>query len=83
MNMIKHTLDTRGLTGIAPALRAQYALKNLECGEVMMVTTTDSESVEDLDAFCQQQGTKLLERIEWDGEFTFLIRKDCSRNSQN
>ena len=81
MNMIKQTLDTRGLTGIASAVRAQYALNNLECGEVIMVTTTESESVKSLDAFCQQNGTKLLERIEWNGEFTFLIRKDCAHNN--
>ncbi len=81
MNMIKQTLDTRGLTGIAPAVRAQYALKNLECGEVMMVTTTESESAKSLDAFCQRKDTELLERIEWDGEFTFLIRKDCAHNN--
>ena len=80
MNMITQTLDTRGLTGIAPAMRAQYALGRLDCGEVMMVTTTESEAVKHLDAICQVQGTELLQRVEWNGEFTFLIRKDCSRN---
>ena len=80
MNMIKQTLDTRGLTGIAPAMRAQYTLSRLDCGEVMMVTTTESEAVQRLDAFCQQQGTELLQRVEWNGEFTFLVRKDCSHS---
>lgn len=80
MNMIKQTLDTSGLIGNATATRAQYTLSRLDCGEVMMVTSSETEAVKHLDIFCQQQGIELLERVEWDGEVTFLIRKDCLHN---
>lgn len=80
MTFITQKLDARGLYGPLPILRAEKTINDLDCGDVLMVNATDPKSLEKVDLFCQETGNELLEHLEWDGEFTFLIRKFCSES---
>ncbi len=68
-------LDARGLNCPLPILRAKKAISGLEAGQVLRIDATDSGSVKDFAAFCQQTGHELVRSQEEGGDFIFLIRK--------
>ncbi|MEO2087483.1 MAG: sulfurtransferase TusA family protein, partial [Acidimicrobiales bacterium] len=65
--------DTSGLNCPLPILKTKKALKNLTVGHVLEVITTDSGSVKDMHAFCNQTGHILLELEEDEGKYIFRI----------
>lgn len=77
MTLITQELDTRRADRLSPLLQTQHAIINLDCGDVLMINAADPRLLEEVSAFCEQTGNKLIEHLEWDGEFTFLIRKFC------
>lgn len=72
---INATLDARGLNCPLPILRTKKALAQMEAGENLEVISTDPGSIKDIDSFCNQTGNVLVENINSDGEFKFVIRK--------
>jgi tRNA 2-thiouridine synthesizing protein A len=68
-------IDATGLLCPLPVLRAQKALREMASGEVVEVLATDTASVNEFPAFCQQTGNELLEWDETGGRFRFLLRK--------
>ena len=72
---INATLDARGLNCPLPILRTKKALAQMEAGENLEVISTDPGSIKDVDSFCNQTGNVLVENINSDGEFKFVIRK--------
>lgn len=78
MQNIDMELDARGLNCPLPILRAKKSINNLAAGQVLRVTSTDPGSVKDFIAFCKQTGNELLESLEDNGEFLFLIKKPAS-----
>ena len=68
-------LDARGLNCPLPILRAKKSMAQLKDGQVIRITATDPGSVKDFEAFCKQTGNELLDAIESNGEFVFMIRK--------
>jgi tRNA 2-thiouridine synthesizing protein A len=68
-------LDARGMNCPLPILKTQQALKRLRSGEMLEVTSTDSGSMGDMVAFCEQTGHELVSSGEDVGEYIFLIRK--------
>jgi len=79
-NLITRELDLRGLTKPVPVLKTQHAINNLNNGEVLLITTTDRNTLQDMDTWCEQTGNTLLQSSEEDGEFTFIIRKSRMLN---
>jgi tRNA 2-thiouridine synthesizing protein A len=73
--MADQTLDARGLNCPLPILRAKKALNTLTSGQTLQVTATDPGSVLDFKAFASQTGHQLLESIQANGEYTFLLMK--------
>lgn len=69
------TLDASGLACPMPVVRARQAIDQLASGEVLEVISTDRGSLQDIPAWAQSTGNKLLETREGDGRFTFLIEK--------
>jgi tRNA 2-thiouridine synthesizing protein A len=69
------TLDLRGLRCPLPVLRAKKALGALPAGGALEVFADDPLSPVDFAAFCQASGDALLESVETDGVFRFLIRR--------
>jgi tRNA 2-thiouridine synthesizing protein A len=69
------TLDLRELNCPLPILRARKALRALPAGGALEVFATDPLSPVDFAAYCEASGDKLLECVETDGVFRFLIRR--------
>ncbi len=67
-------LDATGLNCPLPILKAKKQLNSLSSGEVLYVTSTDSGSVKDFDAFCKQTGHILLDSKDADGMYHFYIK---------
>ncbi|HLS55286.1 MAG TPA: sulfurtransferase TusA family protein [Zeimonas sp.] len=74
MNFDKE-LDARGLNCPLPIIKTKKALNDLSSGQVLRVTSTDSGSVKDMEAFAKQTGNELLSSGEEAGNYVFLIRK--------
>ena len=70
-----HELDARGLNCPLPILRAKKTLNTMAGGEVLKIMATDPGSVRDFEAFAKQTGNPLLESIENNSEFYFLLQK--------
>ena len=69
------TLDLRGLHCPLPVLRAKKALRALPPGGEVEVFADDPLSPVDFAAFCAASGDALVESVERDGVFCFVIRR--------
>ncbi len=69
------TLDLRGLNCPLPILRARKALRALPPGSALEVFADDPLSRVDFAAYCEASGDRLVESVESDGAFRFLIRR--------
>lgn len=74
-NMAHHKLDTSGVNCPLPVLKTKKALNDLAIGDILQVTSTDSGSVKDMAAFCQQTGHRLLNSQAQDNKYIFEIQK--------
>lgn len=68
-------LDARGLNCPLPILRAKQSLNNMQDGQILRILATDPGAMDDFQAFARQTGYLLLEAVEVDGEFRFLMQK--------
>ena len=68
-------LDARGLNCPLPIIKTKKALNDLGSGQVLRVTSTDSGSVKDMEAFAKQTGNELLGSSQEGGGFVFFIKK--------
>ncbi|MFV1985398.1 MAG: sulfurtransferase TusA family protein [Thiohalomonadales bacterium] len=75
MQNIDIELDTRGLSCPLPILKAKKSINDLVAGQVIKVKATDPGALKDFAAFCKQTGNILLESVEQNGEFQFIIQK--------
>ena len=68
-------VDTRGLICPLPILRARKALRGVAPGQAIRILATDPAAVGDIEICCTQGGHEVLESLESDGEFSFLVRR--------
>ena len=73
--MADQTLDASGLNCPLPIIKTKKALSKMESGQTLDVISTDSGSVKDIEAFCNQTGNKLLATNEEGGKFIFSIER--------
>lgn len=69
-------LDARGLVCPLPLLKAKKALNELDIGETLRVFATDAGSVRDFRVFAEMSGHELLESVESDGVYSYLLKKN-------
>ena len=69
------SLDLQGLMCPMPLLKAKQALNGMTACQVLRVLATDPGSKRDFEVFTQQSGSTLLETVEDNGVFSYLIRK--------
>ena len=69
------TLDTSGLRCPLPILHAKRALAKLAEGNLLRVIATDPSASDDFDAMLSHTEHTLLETIEEESRWEFLIRK--------
>ena len=75
MKTKESTLDTSGLRCPMPILHAKRALAKMDVGELLRVIATDSSAPADFDAMLRHTAHSLLESIEQDARYEFLILK--------
>ncbi len=73
--MADQTLDTSGLNCPLPILKTKKALNKMTTGQILEVISTDSGSVKDIEAFCNQTGNKLISNVADGGKYIFTIEK--------
>lgn len=73
--VIDKEVDAKNLNCPLPILRCKKALNELNANQVLKIVATDPGAKKDFDAFCRQTGHTLINLLEENGTFTFLIRK--------
>ncbi len=72
-------LDTRGLNCPLPILKAKKSLASMVSGQLLRVTSTDTGSMRDFQAFCKQTGNDLVEQQTLETnqvkEFVHILRR--------
>jgi len=68
-------LDARGLNCPLPIIKTKKALNDLATGQVLRVTSTDSGSIKDMEAFAKQTGNALLGSSQEGGDYVFFLKK--------
>jgi tRNA 2-thiouridine synthesizing protein A len=71
-----HILDVTGLLCPLPVIKAKRILKQLSCGDLLLVKTTDPVAQIDIPHMCKQLHHTLIEINTFQGGHTFLIRKE-------
>lgn len=71
----KKEVDAIGLKCPLPILRCKKAMSELNAGEVLKISATDTGAVKDFQAFCKQTGHELLALNTENDIFTFFIKK--------
>ena len=73
--MADQTLDTKGLNCPLPILKTKKALNGLAAGQILEVLSTDPGSVADFEAFCRTTGNELVEQVQEDDVYRFVLKK--------
>ena len=73
--MADQLLDVKGLNCPLPILKAKKALNDMATGATLEVLATDPGAVKDFEAFCRTTGNELVESVEEDKIFRFVIRR--------
>lgn len=72
---IKETLDCSGLLCPMPVVKTSKKIKELEVGDVFEMISTDPGAMPDMQAWANQTQHELLESIEEDSVYRFVIKK--------
>ena len=72
---IATTVDARGQSCPGPLVSLAKALRDAEPGDLLELLATDPGSRSDVPSWAEISGNELLESLEGDGMFRFLIRK--------
>ena len=72
---IDREVDARGLNCPLPILRTKKALNDMKSGQVLRILATDPSALRDFQAFAKQTGNELMQHVEHDGVFSFLVRR--------
>jgi len=75
MIKVDRKLDATGLSCPLPLLKAKQALNAMQSGQCLQVLATDGGSWRDFAAFADHSAHTLLDRVECDGVYTYLIEK--------
>ena len=73
--MAQETIDTSGMNCPIPIMKAKKAIKSMNTGTTLEVISTDPGSVRDFEAFSRATGNELLESVEENGVFRFILQK--------
>ena len=72
---VDHTLDATGLFCPEPVMLLHNKMRDIAVGELLEVLATDPSTQRDIPRFCQFLGHELLEQVEEDGQYRYLLRK--------
>ena len=69
------TLDASGLSCPLPIVKTKKEIDTMTSGQVLEVISTDPGSKNDMTAWCNRTGNKLLDSSEEVGKFKFYVQK--------
>ena len=69
------TLDASGLSCPLPIVKTKKEIDTMTSGQVLEVISTDPGSKNDMVAWCNRTGNKLLDSMEEGGKFKFYVQK--------
>ena len=69
----EHTLDARRLLCPMPVIKTQNAIKELEAGDILLVTSTDPGVKQDIPTWCRINGHRVLDIQEENNEISIRI----------
>ena len=75
MAYIDIEIDAQNMKSPHPMVKALRAFDSMHSGQVLKVTTDEANSISKFETMCLQLGHKLMEIIDWDGEYTLLVKK--------
>ena len=68
-------LDCIGMICPLPVLRTKKALAEMQSGQVLKITATDSGAVHDIPMFAKQTGNELLASVDDDELYVFYLKR--------
>lgn len=68
-------LDAVGLFCPEPVMLLHNKIRDMEVGDLLQLTATDPSTTRDVPKFCHYLGHELVESIEKEGKYRYLIRK--------
>lgn len=74
-SLVHLEIDVSGYNCPIPLLRTKKALSGMAAGQVLRVVSTDPGSEIDFRVYTEKAGHALLEVVEREGAYVFLIRK--------
>lgn len=75
MAYIDMELNVEHMPAPMPMVKALRAMDALLPGQVLKVTSSEQKSIMNFEGLCQQLGHKLIEVVDWNGEYTLLVEK--------
>ena len=69
------TLDASGLSCPLPIVKTKKEIDTMTSGQVLEIISTDPGSKNDMTAWCNRTGNKLLDSSEEGGKFKFYVQK--------
>jgi tRNA 2-thiouridine synthesizing protein A len=69
------TLDASGLSCPLPIVKTKKEIDTMTSGQILEVISTDPGSKNDMTAWCNRTGNKLLDSSEEGGKFKFYVQK--------
>ena len=69
------SLDASGLSCPLPIVKTKKEIDTMTSGQVLEVISTDPGSKNDMTAWCNRTGNKLLDSSEEGGKFKFYVQK--------
>jgi tRNA 2-thiouridine synthesizing protein A len=68
-------LDASGLYCPEPVMLLHNKIRDIEAGQLLRLVATDPSTTRDVPKFCHFLGHDLLDSLETEGKYTYLIRK--------
>ena len=75
MAYIDMEIDTINPVTTNPIFAALRAMDKLKPGQVLKITTNKAGVVGQFEKVCQELGYQLMEIIDWEDEYTLLVKK--------
>ena len=75
MATIDREIEVYKVKSPQPMVKALRAIDELHSGQVLKLTTDEPHSISNIETMCRQLGHRLMEIIDWNGEYTLLVKK--------
>jgi len=67
-------IDAKGMYCPMPIVKLKKVTKSMTAGQILKLVATDPGSKRDVPAWANKTGAEILETIEGEGTFTFIIK---------